>query len=107
MQLFSNLKFIAIAFVAVLILFFVLLNRKPPIESQSYAALNQEPATTNYLLEAEQRRELEQEKIATVDLQNKRQKAKENSVECQFWKQQKNEKSPPKVDEKINEYCNL
>lgn len=107
MQLFSNLKLMSIIFIAALVLFLALLNRKPAVETQPYTAINQEPATSNYLREAEQRREQEQEQISALALQSKRQKAKENSVECQFWRQQKNEKSPPKVDEKIDEHCKL
>lgn len=106
MQLFSNLKLMTIIFIASLILFLVLLNRKPLVE-QPGTAVNHEASSSNYLIEAEKRREQEQEQISSLELQNKRQKAKENSVECQFWRQQKNEKSPPKVDEKINEYCTL
>lgn len=107
MQLFSNLKLVAVAFIGLFVLFLILLNRKPITQPEPYVAPQENTSTSNYLVEAQQRREQQQEAVSTTDLQAKRQHAKENSVECQFWKQQKHEKSPPKVDEKINEHCNL
>lgn len=61
----------------------------------------------NFIQEAEARRDKALAEKEEAELIAKRKFAKENSVECKFWKQQKNEKSPPKVDEKITEFCTL
>lgn len=61
----------------------------------------------SFMEEAEARREKALAEKEENDLIAKRKLEKENSVECKFWKQQKNEKSATKIDEKITEFCTL
>ncbi len=57
---------------------------------------------------AEERREQQLVEKAEADRLAKLKAIKERSVECKFWKQQqKTSSAAAKIDEKINEYCNL
>ena len=108
MQIFSNLKAMAIIMALAAIGFFYLIASKPAIEQppalDTPALSDHQP---DFIAQAEARREQKLEALAEQERQAKQQYEKEHSVECQFWKQQKNDKSPPKVDEKIAEFCNL
>lgn len=62
----------------------------------------------NFLAEAEARREQNLENKAELERLEKLKKAKLNSVECKFWKQQlKTSSAAAKIDEKINHFCHL
>lgn len=57
---------------------------------------------------AEARREQQIADKAEADRLAKLKAIKERSVECKFWKQQqKTSSAAAKIDQKINEYCNL
>jgi hypothetical protein len=57
---------------------------------------------------ADARREQHLSDKAEADRLAKLKAAKERSVECKFWKQQqKTSSAAAKIDEKINEHCNL
>ena len=108
MQIFSNLKAIGIIMALAALGFFYLIGSKPAIEQTSVH--QDSPASNNqpdFIAQAEARREQKLEALAEQERRAKQQYDKEHSVECLFWKQQKNDKSPPKVDEKIAEFCNL
>lgn len=61
-----------------------------------------------FLAEAEARREQNLENKAEAERLEKLRTAKQNSVECKFWKQQqKTSSAAAKIEEKINHYCNL
>ena len=61
-----------------------------------------------FLAEAEARREEKLENKAETERLAKLLKAKQNSVECKFWRQQQRTSSAAeKIDEKINHYCTL
>jgi hypothetical protein len=77
------------------------------------SASSPEPATDtidaeSFYEEAEARREQQLIDKAEADRLAKLKAAKERSVECKFWKQQqKTSSAAAKIDEKINEHCNL
>lgn len=83
----------------------------PPLAYDTQELATTTPTTDatsiSFMEEAEARREKALAEKEENDLIAKRKLEKENSVECKFWKQQKNEKSAPKVDEKITEFCTL
>lgn len=78
-----------------------------PYETQEVVSTAPANTSENFIQEAEARRDKALAAKEEADLIAKRKFEKESSVECKFWKQQKNEKSPPKVDEKITEFCTL
>ncbi len=77
--------------------------------SQS-SSLDTRPEMTHaaFLAEAEARREEKMENKAETERREKLLKAKQNSVECKFWKQQqKTTSAAAKIEEKINYHCTL
>lgn len=109
MQFNINLKivsfFLAITAVGVLVLI-ATKPRKLVDSDQSYKVI-ETTSSSNYLEEAQARREQMLEQQEDLDRERKLLSEKENSVECKFWKQQKGVSSEAKVDEKIVEFCTL
>ena len=107
MHIFSNLKVVGSIIVLAAIGFFILISNKPSkaIVVETPPAIVEEASSSNFLEEAEKRREQMQEEKSELERQAKLLKQKENSVECQFWKQQKTDTSDAKIDEKIIEFC--
>jgi len=83
------------------------LTNTPEFTDTPVIASSNTNSSTNFAKEAEARREQMLAEKEEADLIAKRKLEKENSVECQFWKQQKTETSAPKIDEKIVEFCTL
>jgi hypothetical protein len=78
--------------------------------STALTETNATPEMTHaaFLAEAEARREQNLENKAEAERLEKLRIAKQNSVECKFWKQQqKTSSAAAKIEEKINQYCNL
>ena len=68
----------------------------------------QEMTHAAFLAEAEARREQNLQEKAETERVGKLRLIKQNSVECKFWKQQqKTSSAAAKIDEKINQFCNL
>ena len=88
----------------------------PPVTASSSIAPSSEeqPSSADaamtkdkFIKEAEERREqLLAEKGDNEELA-KRKSNKEKSVECRFWKQQKETNPSDKTDEKIAKFCNI
>jgi hypothetical protein len=87
----------------------------PPVTASATAVSSEEEISSadaamtkeKFIKEAEERREhLLAEKGDNDDLA-KRKSAKEKSVECRFWKQQKETNPSEKTDEKIAKFCNI
>lgn len=84
-----------------------------PIQSDyaAPAAPTDTPASTSaesFYEAADARREQHLSDKAEADRLAKLKAAKERSVECKFWKQQqKTSSAAAKIDEKINQHCNL
>jgi len=110
MPSFSNPKIIIGLFLLVGAGFVFTLTREP-LATETYESIQDSDAhitpKNDFYAEAERRREDKLEERAQQERQEKLQKARENSVECQFWRQQKNEKSTERVDEKIAEFCSV
>ena len=87
----------------------------PPVQSDyapastSASLPNTEASTAESFYEAANaRREQQLADKAEADRLAKLKAIKERSVECKFWKQQqKTSSAAAKIDEKINEHCNL
>lgn len=60
-----------------------------------------------FIKEAEERREQLLAEKGDNDELAKRKSNKEKSVECRFWKQQKETNPSDKTDEKIAKFCNI
>ncbi len=74
------------------------------------SSIDAKPEMTHaaFLAEAEARREEKLENKAETERLAKLLKAKQNSVECKFWKQQqKTTSAAAKIEEKINSHCTL
>lgn len=91
-------------------------QQKPAEEKEAAPTATQEladdgvPEMTHaaFLAEAEARREQGMENKAEIERLEKLKKAKLNSVECKFWRQQqKTSSAAAKIDEKINQFCYL
>lgn len=77
----------------------------PPIDVSSEPSVTK--STLTYAQEAEQKRQQFLEEKAIKDNLAKKQTSRVNSLECQFWKQQKTAKKNAKADAKIAQYCNI
>ena len=79
-----------------------------PASASSPEAATDAIDAESFYEEAEARREQQLIDKAEADQLAKLKAAKERSVECKFWKQQqKTSSAAAKIDEKINEHCNL
>lgn len=110
MRLPSNIVLARIFFViaaGLLVLVFTH-KREAPAAVAPIAAPN-ENAVNNYIAEVEKKNELERDEIEQAHKIAKLAKEKKDSVECQFWTQQKakSSKPNPKTDEKITQFCEL
>ncbi len=102
--------FVLAAFVFAIIIFKNKATTSEIAQTQPELAViesTQSNSSNDFVKEAEARREKALAEKEEADLLAKRKLEKENTVECKFWKQQKNEKSGSKVDEKITEFCTL
>jgi hypothetical protein len=87
-----------------LAIFFLMLNRPVPVAPPAPVIEQDTTSINDYVDKVSRERELEQERHYDERKQVKLAAAKKNSVECQFWKQQKPSK---KSEEKIAQYCEL
>ena len=79
-----------------------------PVENNSAPATTEELTHEAFLAQAEARREERLINKEENDRLAKLKAMKERSVECKFWKQQqKTSSAAAKIEEKINEHCNL
>ena len=98
---------IAIIFfaIAAALLFTVFTHKSKPaavtVEQSSIAA---EERFSQYLDNAEKQNELERDQREEAEKLAKKIKIRKESVECQFWKQQKQDK---RTQEKIAQFCEL
>ncbi len=77
-------------------------------ETSSIDEATTEMTHAAFLAEAEAHREEKLENKTEAERQAKLLKAKQNSVECKFWRQQqKTTSAAAKIEEKINYYCTL
>ena len=106
MHIFSNLKVVGIILALVAAGFFFMVSNKPKkvVETPPPVVVDTTPSIS-FAEEAEQRRAQMLEEKADLERKEKLLREKENSVECQFWKQQKSVSSEAKIDEKIIEFC--
>ena len=106
MHIFSNLKVVGILLALVAAGFFFMVSNKPKkvVDAPPPVAVETAPSVS-FAEQAEQRRAQMLEEKADLERKAKLLRDKENSVECQFWKQQKSASSDAKVDEKITEFC--
>lgn len=107
MHIFSNLKVVGIILALVAAGFFFMVSNKPKkvIETPPPAVAVDTTPSVSFEEQAEQRRAQMLEEKADLERKAKLLRERENSVECQFWKQQKSVSSEAKVDEKIIEFC--
>lgn len=91
-------------------------QQKPVAEKGTILTATPEPTDDDtpemthaaFLAEAEARREQGMENKAEIERLEKLKKAKLNSVECKFWRQQqKTSSAAAKIEEKINQFCHL
>lgn len=105
----SNLQLAGIFFVITLILMVLIVTRKTTKVTEAPASYSNN-TIAKYVDEAKQQNDLERDQREQADKLEKLAKAKRFSVECQFWKQQKEKQTKQtnlRTDEKIIQFCEL
>lgn len=101
----SNLQIARILFLIAIAVFVLILTHK---KSTTAELPTRDNTVTQYIQTVRQQDELARDEKEQAEKRAKLVKAKENSVECQFWKQQKQNKSNnPRIAEKIAQFCEL
>ena len=85
-------------------LFFLILSKPKPVAPPAPVVEEETVSIHDYEEKISREREIEQDRHFDERKQQKLATAKKNSVECQFWKQQKPSK---KTEEKIAQHCEL
>lgn len=85
-------------------LFFLILSKPKPVAPPAPVVEEETVSIHDYEEKISREREIEQDRHFDERKQQKLATAKKNSVECQFWKQQKPSK---KTEAKITEHCEL
>lgn len=80
---------------------------QPVVEAPQTITLAEEPVKSQTFADVEAVREQDMEDKRNADELAKQKLKKGKSVECLFWKQQKQTSSAANVDEKIEKFCNL
>lgn len=82
-------------------------TRATPVDTLRPVAA-EEDNFSKYIEEAEQQNAIERDRKEQTEKLAKLAKAKKDSVECQFWTQQKqNHATNKRVEEKITQFCEL
>lgn len=104
-----SVKIIAtLLFFAIAILLLALISTsKPKPHPNMNIAPEDNNTIANYIDEAQRKNDLERNEKAQAEKLAAMAKAKQDSVECQFWKQQQTQKTKPKIEEKIAQFCEL
>jgi hypothetical protein len=101
----SNLHLAGIFFLIAIAVFALIFTHKTKPAPTLTAPDN---SVTQYIQAVEQQNEQARDEKDQADKLATLAKAKQDSPECQFWKQQKQNKSTnPRVGEKIAQYCEL
>jgi predicted Holliday junction resolvase-like endonuclease len=101
----SSLQFAGILFLIAIAVFVLITTHKKSTTAELPTSDN---TLTQYIQTVQQQEELARDEKEQAEQRAKLAKDKENSVECQFWKQQKQNKSNnPRVAEKIAQFCEL
>ncbi len=98
---------IAIAFFAIAAAVFVAIvthKSKPAAVTMERSVIVEEERFAQYLDEAEKQTALERDQREEAEKLAKLAKSRKESVQCQFWKQQKQDK---RTQEKIAQFCEL
>jgi hypothetical protein len=103
------LKIVAtILFFAIAILLLALISTsKPKPHPNMNVAPEDNNTVANYIDEVQRKNDLERDEKAQAEKLAAMAKAKKDSVECQFWKQQQTQKTTPKIEEKVSQFCEL
>lgn len=108
----SNIHIAGIFFsIALVLLTLIVTHKSSSVETT--AINNKDTSASNdsviqYIEAVEKQNELERDQKEQANKRAKLTKAKRDSVECQFWMQQKRSKSTnPRVEEKIIQFCEL
>lgn len=109
MRLPSNIVLARISFVIAAGLLVLIFTHKREAPAAPAPIAVSENTVNNYIAEVEKKNELERDEIEQARKVAKLAKAKKDSVECQFWTQQKAKSSAPnpKTDEKVAHFCEL
>lgn len=105
----SSLQLAGIFFIIAIGLLVLIVTHKPAktVPEAPVRSSVDSDTITKYIDEAEKQNELERDKKEQANKLAKMIKAKKDSVECQFWQQQKQKKATNRVDEKITQFCEL
>jgi len=101
----SHLQLAGILFLIAIAVFALIITHK---KSTTAELPTRDNTLTQYIQTVQQQEELARDEKEQAEKHAKLATAKENSVECQFWKQQKQNKSnSQRVTEKIAQFCEL
>ncbi|GGY60981.1 hypothetical protein GCM10011613_00380 [Cellvibrio zantedeschiae] len=93
------------------LLIFILTHKSPVVATAApkVSAYEDEHKLSKYIAEVELKNELERDRIEQERKLARQAKAKKDSLECQFWMQQKAKSSTKnrKTEEKIAQFCEL
>ncbi len=109
MRLPSNIVLARIFFVIAAGLLVLIFTHKREAPATAAPITSNENTVNNYIAEVEKKNELERDEIEQTRKLAKLAQTKKDSVECQFWKQQKAKSSAPnpKTEEKVAHFCEL
>lgn len=104
----SNLQLAGIFFLIAIVLMVLIFTHKSSVATdapKTYA----DDTVTKYIDEVEKQNNLERNEKEHAEKLAKLAKAKRDSVECQFWKQQQKQAQQvnPRTDEKVIQFCEL
>jgi ribosome assembly protein YihI (activator of Der GTPase) len=101
----SNLQLAGTLFLISIAVFVLIITHK---KSTATELPNSDNTVAQYIQTVEQQEQQARDEKEQADKRAKLTKAKQDSAECQFWKQQKQNKSTnPRIGEKIAQFCEL
>jgi uncharacterized protein YcbK (DUF882 family) len=107
----TSIQFTGIFFliaIAVLITLIATHKTNPSAAANTSITSTTENTVSKYIDAIEKQNELDRDQKEQADKLAKLAKAKKDSVECQFWMQQKqNQSTNPRLDEKLTQFCEL
>ena len=105
---FPPVKIIITALFSVIAVVLVTLiaTSKPKVHPKP-VIVEEDNTISKYVDDVQLKIDLDRDEKEQANKQAKLAKAKRDSVECQFWKQQQATKTTPKIEAKITQFCEL
>ncbi|RYY03797.1 MAG: hypothetical protein EOO53_07850 [Gammaproteobacteria bacterium] len=92
--------------VIAVVLVTLIATSKPKVQPKP-VTVEEDNTISKYVDDVQLKIDLDRDEKEQANKQAKLAKAKRDSVECQFWKQQQAKKTTPKIEAKITQFCEL